>query len=304
MECYYGVTRSPEYLAHYGVKGMKWGVHKALESGNQRAYARHYRKATRKLKRLEANADLATQRKIAQQNGRISKIAGRIGAAGVATMLGATGGNSLLVNAARKTYSKKKMHDNRYHEFDTQLYNNYQRRALKDLEKSGYANDTAEKWKNLYADVSNKHFNLAKATDDKYKQTFDRQLAGARAARHVGNVASIVGGVGLGLSAGSALVARKALKRTTKEGHAKAVAERDAWKREMDRTFKNKPVVKSGTKNNRKKQRKYFTKQDFKNAFKAAGISMIGGPAAGMAYTSRKLAEQPEYKKNKRRKSK
>ena len=26
---YYGVTRSDEYLAHYGIKGMKWGDQKS-----------------------------------------------------------------------------------------------------------------------------------------------------------------------------------------------------------------------------------------------------------------------------------
>lgn len=57
MAKYYAVTRSGAYLAHYGIKGMKWGVQKAIDRGDERAYKRHYRKATRKLKRLERYAN-------------------------------------------------------------------------------------------------------------------------------------------------------------------------------------------------------------------------------------------------------
>lgn len=52
MPKYYGVARSSEYLAHYGVKGMKWGVRKAIERGSERALDRQWRKANRKLKKL------------------------------------------------------------------------------------------------------------------------------------------------------------------------------------------------------------------------------------------------------------
>jgi len=52
MDHYYGVTRSGEFLYHYGVKGMKWGVRKAILTGNQRALDRHYRKAAKKLAKL------------------------------------------------------------------------------------------------------------------------------------------------------------------------------------------------------------------------------------------------------------
>lgn len=56
-EGYYGVTRTDEYLAHYGIKGMKWGVRKAIESGNSARLGRQYRKAQKKLAKLEARAN-------------------------------------------------------------------------------------------------------------------------------------------------------------------------------------------------------------------------------------------------------
>lgn len=52
----YAIDRSDEYLAHYGIKGMKWGVRKAIASGNSRALARQYRKASRKLAKLQRQA--------------------------------------------------------------------------------------------------------------------------------------------------------------------------------------------------------------------------------------------------------
>ena len=49
----YAVERDGAYLAHYGIKGMKWGVRKARERGNDRALGRQYRKAAKKLAKLE-----------------------------------------------------------------------------------------------------------------------------------------------------------------------------------------------------------------------------------------------------------
>ena len=61
MPKYYGIQRSGEYLAHYGVKGMRWGVRKAKESGNSRQLDRQWRKANRKLHRLNKKANMEVQ---------------------------------------------------------------------------------------------------------------------------------------------------------------------------------------------------------------------------------------------------
>ncbi len=53
MSEYYAVIRSTDHLAHYGVKGMKWGVRKAIAYGNDKALDRHFRKAAKKLRKLQ-----------------------------------------------------------------------------------------------------------------------------------------------------------------------------------------------------------------------------------------------------------
>lgn len=62
MAQYYGVVRSSEYLAHYGIKGMKWGVRKAIERGDNDAYNRAYKKAFKKLVKLSINANQRVQK--------------------------------------------------------------------------------------------------------------------------------------------------------------------------------------------------------------------------------------------------
>lgn len=76
----YAVERDGAYLAHYGVKGMKWGVRKAIERGNDRALSRQYRKAAKKLAKLEKRA--ASGKKYAKRAALLG--AGAAGAAGLA----------------------------------------------------------------------------------------------------------------------------------------------------------------------------------------------------------------------------
>lgn len=79
----YAIERSPEFLAHYGIRGMKWGVRKAIQSGNSAKLSRQYAKASKKLAKLEKRA--ANSKKYARRAalmGAGAAAAGGLAAAG------------------------------------------------------------------------------------------------------------------------------------------------------------------------------------------------------------------------------
>ena len=82
---YYGVASTPmdDYLAHYGVRGMKWGVRKAIQSGNMKRLGRQYRKAEKKLAKLEKQASSG-----AKYAKRAAKLGAGAAIAGAAAGLG------------------------------------------------------------------------------------------------------------------------------------------------------------------------------------------------------------------------
>ena len=63
MAQYYAVERSSEYLAHYGVRGMKWGIRRAIQRGDSAALSRQYQKAAKKLSKLSLNANRGVQQR-------------------------------------------------------------------------------------------------------------------------------------------------------------------------------------------------------------------------------------------------
>lgn len=93
---YYAVERSTDHLAHYGVKGMRWGVRKALVSGNERALNRHYRKAAKKLAKLQ---DIGLNSK------KYAAKSAAYGAAAAGTGTLAAGGINMLGNMLDKPAS-------------------------------------------------------------------------------------------------------------------------------------------------------------------------------------------------------
>ena len=82
MSEYYAVIRSTDHLAHYGVKGMKWGVRRATERGNVRALSRHYNRAARKLEKLTAKTDKEFVSKVKRQSARKAPAQAALGGLG------------------------------------------------------------------------------------------------------------------------------------------------------------------------------------------------------------------------------
>ena len=100
---YYGVATTPtsDFLAHYGVKGMKWGVRKALARGNDRALSRQYAKAQKKLAKLEKRA--ANGKKYAKRAAALgagAAAAGGLAAAGTKGVSAAMRGAGHLISKA------------------------------------------------------------------------------------------------------------------------------------------------------------------------------------------------------------
>ena len=92
------------------------------------------------------------------------------------------------------------------------------------------------------------------STRSKFNSTKDKRKLAAEIGQYIGYAGAGIGALGLGTAAVSKAKAHAAKKRTTTEGHAKAVAERDAWKKEMQSAFKGTKY--SNMPKNQKKLRK------------------------------------------------
>ena len=72
MARYYGIVRSEQYLKHYGIKGMRWGVRRAIENARRQYLYRSVRHKLNKLKKQGPIADSAKRTKQMQKiNSRI-----------------------------------------------------------------------------------------------------------------------------------------------------------------------------------------------------------------------------------------
>lgn len=220
MSEYYAVQRSDEYLAHYGVRGMKWGVKKAIEKGNAKRLSRQYAKAQKKLAKLNAKADVNKQSSNAAKYNKIAKRSAKIGAAGVGTLAGLHLGKDVN-NVLSRIYSR--------HAVDAA--NKY----VNILNSDNVGSYDARKATRRLADVYDSAAGKASERAGKFENALSSNYGGSESL--VGKAARVAAIGGLGVAAGSKAKAIIAKRRTTAKGHAKAVAKRDAWKKEMNKAF-------------------------------------------------------------------
>jgi len=206
-EKYYAVERTGDHLAHYGVRGMKWGVTKATAKNSDRLMKKAYKRADKRLRKLQKKADLNIQSAKVKVQGRKALRSGLVTA-------GIGGLGALGVAKGLKTGSLKPVYGNR----------------LGDPHVTYEGKGTP--------------MNALK----------DKKLIGVSVSREadgyglLGSAAGTIAGLGkTAYHTGKAIAAKH---RTTKKGHAKAVAKANAWKNEMNKAFAGTKYA-SGQNNNR-----------------------------------------------------
>lgn len=160
MSEYYAVVRSADHLAHYGVKGMKWGVRKAIMSGNRNALSRQYNKAARKLEKLTARTDkelITKEKRQAARQAPASALLGGLGSAlatfGVnshlpmnkrAAFAGAVGGGMALANGLAsgiQNLTYRRMLSNKGHAKNTAKRKEFENAMRESFKGTEYQNE-------------------------------------------------------------------------------------------------------------------------------------------------------------------
>jgi hypothetical protein len=216
---------SNEYIVHYGVKGQRWGDrrfqnedgslteegrrHYGVGEGGNRAYAKLFKKQNKVLQRLQAKADINTQKKTAEKYSvyRIrSKKIGNKALLGGASAFATAVGYPLFAKPGQKWTQEQ-------------------------IDASSMKGQFKKRAEN-YAHQKNEEIRIKKTTEK---------------LNTIGAIGAILGTAGfLGSRVASSIFGskyRSAMKNLSPEGHAKAVAKAKSQFNKMSQTFKNTPYM-------------------------------------------------------------
>ena len=73
---YYGVSPSSDFFAHFGIKGMRWGIRRAIKRGNHVANKKHHSKAKTKVSNKHPYNGLRKDIKTALKAAALSTVMG------------------------------------------------------------------------------------------------------------------------------------------------------------------------------------------------------------------------------------
>lgn len=228
MSEYYAVTRSGNTLQHYGIKGMRWGVRKAIESGNQRRLAKQFRKAQKKLFKLNAKADADFQKELAKKHNNRAKAAlgvSAVGLGGIGAVHLANKKATDILTASKPRSRKKKIVG-----------------EGKDFKVGEALNQNMSTSQSMARRVGNNElrYGAHPGLNEEARQYINSASSSSvpkNSMKTIRDISTAVGIAGLGAAAYQKARAMSAKRRSTGKVHAKAVAKRDAWRNEMAKVF-------------------------------------------------------------------
>ena len=167
MSEYYGDMPYSESLYHYGVKGMKWGVRRAIEKDNMTKLSNHYQRALLKKAKLKERTDREGQKSDAKSSaaggalllgsGALSGLAGhdlvkrpdtRSYLYGMSALSG-LGGLAALTDAGMSAYRATKRGNKaaikKYKNFDSEMNKTFSKSTKKKIYKH-WKKHPEDKW--------------------------------------------------------------------------------------------------------------------------------------------------------------
>ena len=265
------------YLAHYGVKNMRWGVrrfqnedgtlteegkrHYGVREGGNKKLAKKYKHEMAKMEKLAGRTDIAAQKVAAEKHNKRAGIAAGAGSAAtgyaLTRVLGIKKFNKEVDDQMRAIAKTAERDVNMNYDWYNKKINTHlddikqQTDALsswevqsnpqlkKDLTDLVNRDRTEVKKYERYAKQAAKQINDQAASDQKALEKLKKDEVVDTKAK----VALGVAAGAYGIAAYEKARASAANRRTTEKGHAKAVTEARAQYQKMQKTFANTPYI-------------------------------------------------------------